>query len=177
MDDPVRVVEVVAYDPNWPDRFETERQLLVNLLPTATSIEHIGSTSVPGLAAKPIIDILSVVPDVEEIAAGVAGLERLGYMFRPWVFADDEDHLFFPKDTAARRTHHLHVFGRTSPLPHENRIFRDYLATHPEAARRYAVAKRQAADLHPDSRARYGGAKEAIMRQLMADARLWKGVG
>jgi hypothetical protein len=58
-----------------------------------------------------------------------------------------KDHLFFPKDTAGRRT--------TSPHPLENRIFRDYLAAHPDAARRYAVARRRAAGLHPDSRARY----------------------
>jgi GrpB-like predicted nucleotidyltransferase (UPF0157 family) len=62
-----------------------------------------------------------------------------------------------------------------SPLPQDNRIFRDYLASHADAARRYEVAKRRAADLHPDSRARYGSAKEAVMLQVMAEARLWAG--
>ncbi|MBA2948091.1 GrpB family protein [Streptomyces sp. PSKA28] len=83
MDEPVRVVEVVAYDPTWPEQFETERQLLADALPQAVSIEHIGSTSVPGLAAKPIIDIIAVVPDVKEVAADVSALERHGYVFRP----------------------------------------------------------------------------------------------
>jgi GrpB-like predicted nucleotidyltransferase (UPF0157 family) len=122
-----RVVEVIAYDPSWPDRFDAERRQLAELLPGASSTEHVGSTSVPGLAAKPIIDIVVVVPEVEEVAADVSGLERLGYVFRPSAFPDDRDHLFFAKDTDGTRTHHLHVFGARSPKP-------AYLAAHPEAA-------------------------------------------
>jgi GrpB-like predicted nucleotidyltransferase (UPF0157 family) len=174
VDSPARVVEVVAYDPAWSDRFERERQLLAEVLPGALSIEHVGSTSVPGLAAKPIIDIVAVVPDVDEIAGVVSALERLGYASRPGAFADDKDHLFFPKDSGGRRTHHLHIFSAASPLPQQNLIFRDYLAAHPDAARRYESVKHRAADLHPDSRARYGEAKEAVMRQLMAQALAWR---
>ncbi|QLQ36500.1 GrpB family protein [Micromonospora robiginosa] len=173
MSSPGRVVEVVVHDPRWPDQFERERRLLAEVLPTSLSIEHIGSTSVPGLAAKPIIDISAVLPDFQENAVDLEALGRLGYVFRPGVFADDEQHLFFPKDTAGRRTHHLHLFSVMSPLPRQNRIFRDYLAAHPDAARRYESAKRRAADLHPDSRARYGEAKEAAMLHVLAQARLW----
>ncbi|MEV6174230.1 GrpB family protein [Streptomyces sp. NPDC051954] len=173
MGDFERVVDVVAYDPAWPERFEIERRLLADALPMSLSIEHIGSTSVPGLAAKPIIDILVVVPDVEGVAADVSALERHRYRFRPSAFADDHDHLFFPKDTAGRRTHHLHVFGTQSPQPRENRIFREYLKVHPEVARRYEVAKHRAAALHPDSRAEYGAAKEPFVIELMAEALLW----
>jgi GrpB-like predicted nucleotidyltransferase (UPF0157 family) len=139
----------------------------------ASSIEHVGSTSVPGLAAKPIIDIEVVVPEVEEIAAHVTGLERLGYVFRPLAFPDDGDHLFFVKDTDGKRTHHLHVFAARSPRPQENRVFRAYLAAHPEAARRYERAKRAAAQAHPDSRARYGEAKAAVFFELLEQSRLW----
>ncbi|MBA2948090.1 GrpB family protein [Streptomyces sp. PSKA28] len=81
--------------------------------------------------------------------------------------------MFLPKDTAGKRTHHLHVFGVASPHPRENRIFRDYLRARPETARRYEASKRRAADLHPDSRARYGDAKEAVVLEVMAEARLW----
>lgn len=175
MASPVHVVEVVDYDPTWPELFEIERRLLVNALPGALSIEHIGSTSVPGLAAKPIIDILAVVPVVAAVAVGIPAVERLGYVFRPWVFADDDQHLFFVKDTGGRRTHHLHVFRAASPKPQENRLFRDYLVAHPDAARRYESAKRLAADAHPDSRARYGDAKAAVMYQVLAEARIWGG--
>jgi GrpB-like predicted nucleotidyltransferase (UPF0157 family) len=69
---------VVAYDPAWPVRFTAERQLLVAAMPAALSIEHMGSTSVPGLAAKPIIDIVAVVPEVDAVLADLRPLERLG---------------------------------------------------------------------------------------------------
>jgi GrpB-like predicted nucleotidyltransferase (UPF0157 family) len=167
------VVDVVTYDPSWPGRFEAERQRLGDALPGALSIDHVGSTSVPGLAAKPIIDIVVVVPEAEEIAADVSALDRLGYVFRPLAFPEDGDHLFFVKDTAGRRTHHLHVFGARSSKPQENRVFRAYLAAHPEEARRYEAAKRAAAEAHPDSRGRYAGAKEAVMFELLERSRVW----
>ncbi|MEV5695523.1 GrpB family protein [Micromonospora globbae] len=69
-----RVVEVVAYDPAWSEQFKVEQRRLADALPTALSIEHIGSTSIPGLAAKPIIDILAVVPVVDVVVAALARL-------------------------------------------------------------------------------------------------------
>ncbi|MGY0004310.1 GrpB family protein [Micromonospora sp. I033] len=173
MTDGVRVVEVVPYDPAWPERFEAEQRLLSDALPVALHIEHIGSTSVPGLAAKPIIDIMAVVPEVQAVVADLRPLERLGYVYRPAAFPEDSDHLFFAKDSAAKRSHHLHVFGVTSLVPEENRVFRAYIAANPDAARRYEAAKKRAAELNPYSRAQYGAAKEATMVQLSAEARLW----
>ncbi|MCI4062283.1 GrpB family protein [Micromonospora sp. R77] len=173
MKDAAPVVEVVPYDPAWSERFQVEQRLLSEALPAALSIEHFGSTSIPGLAAKPIIDILVVVPEVDEVVAGLRPLEQLGYVYRPTAFPEDSDHLFFAKDTDGKRSHHLHVFGVTSPVPAENRVFCAYIAAHPEAARRYEAAKRRAAELHPDSRAQYGAAKEEVMTQLSAEARLW----
>jgi GrpB-like predicted nucleotidyltransferase (UPF0157 family) len=167
------VVEVVDYDPSWPASFEAERQRLIPVLPFAATVEHIGSTSVPGLAAKPIIDILAVVPTVTDVAADVSAIEGLGYVSRPLAFPEDSDHLFFVKDTAGTRTHHLHVFDACSPKPQANRTFRAFLVAHPDAARRYATAKRAAAKAHPDSRGRYGVVKEAVMFELMEQARRW----
>jgi GrpB-like predicted nucleotidyltransferase (UPF0157 family) len=175
VDSSPRVVEIVPYDPTWPELFDAERGRLAEVLPTASSIEHIGSTSVPGLAAKPIIDVLVVVPEVAKIASDVEALARIGYVFRPSAFAEDPQHLFFVKNTDGRRTHHLHVFGASAPHPHDNRTFRDYLRAHPDVARRYEEAKRRAADAHPDSRARYGEAKEGVMVELLTEARKWAG--
>jgi GrpB-like predicted nucleotidyltransferase (UPF0157 family) len=166
-----RVVVIVPYDPAWPALFARERELLAAALPSALSIEHIGSTSVPGMAAKPVIDIVTIVPDVRAVAVG--SLVPHGYTFRPRAFPEDPDHLFLVKDTAGVRSHHLHIFASTSPLPPENRTFRDYLAAHPDAARRYEAAKRAAADLHPDSRARYADAKQEFVLRLAAEARAW----
>ncbi|WP_349880714.1 GrpB family protein [Micromonospora sp. HUAS YX12] len=173
MSDDAPVVEVVPYDPAWPARFKVEQRLLSEALPDALSIEHFGSTSVPGLAAKPIIDILVVVPEVDVVVADLRPLEQLGYIYRPMAFPDDDDHLFFAKDTAGKRSHHLHVFGARSLVPQANRLFRAYIAATPDAARRYEAAKRRAAELHPHSRAQYGAAKEAVFTQLSAEARRW----
>ncbi len=167
------VVEVVPYDPTWSERFQVERRLLSEALPAALSVEHFGSTSVPGVAAKPIIDILVVVTEVGEVVADLRPLEQLGYVYRPMAFPEDNDHLFFAKDTDGKRSHHLHVFGVTSLVPAANRLFRAYLAANPDAARRYEAAKRRAAELHPDSRAQYGAAKEEALTRLSAEARLW----
>lgn len=173
VNDDARVVEVVPYDPAWPELFEAEQRLLSEALPEALSIEHIGSTSIPGLAAKPIIDISAVVPEVDGVVADLRPLEQLGYVYRPMAFPEDGEHLFFAKDTAGKRSHHLHVFGATSLVPEGNRVFRAYLGANPAAARRYEVVKQRAAELHPDSRARYGAAKEETMTKLSAEARRW----
>ncbi len=167
------VVEVVAHDPAWSQRFRLEQRLLSEALPTALSVEHFGSTSIPGLAAKPIIDIMAVVPEVDAVVTDLRPLEELGYVYRPMAFPEDHDHLFFAKDTAGVRSHHLHVFGVTSLVPEANRVLRAYLAATPDAARRYEAAKRRAAELHPDSRAQYGAAKEEVMTHLSAEARMW----
>ncbi|MFI7606960.1 GrpB family protein [Micromonospora sp. NPDC049366] len=167
------IVEVVPYDPAWSEQFQVEQRLLSEALPAALSVEHIGSTSIPGLAAKPIIDISAVVAEVGEVVADLRPLEQLGYVYRPLVFPEDDDHLFFAKDTDGQRSHHLHVFGVTSPVPEANRVFRAYIAANPDAAGRYEAAKRRAAELHPHSRAHYGAAKEEVMTQLSAEARLW----
>lgn len=143
------------------------------MLPSALSIEHFGSTSIPGVAAKPIIDILAVVAEVDGVVADLRPLEQLGYVYRPMAFPEDDDHLFFAKDTDGKRSHHLHVFGATSLVPEANRVFRAYVAANPDAARRYEAAKRRAAELHSHSRAQYGAAKEEMMTQLSAEARLW----
>lgn len=172
--DDAPVVEVVPYDPAWSVRFTVEQRLLSEALPAALSVEHFGSTSIPGLAAKPIIDILAVVPEVEAVVADLRPLELLGYVYRPMAFPEDDDHLFFAKDTAGKRSHHLHVFGVTSLVPEANRVFRAYLAANPDAARRYEAAKKRAAELQPHSRAQYGAAKEEVMTQLLAEAHLWR---
>ncbi|WP_165947220.1 GrpB family protein [Micromonospora sp. 15K316] len=173
VEDEAPVVEVVPYDPAWSERFQVEQRLLSEVLPAALSVEHFGSTSIPGVAAKPIIDILAVVAEVAEVVADLRPLEELGYVYRPMAFPEDDDHLFFARDTHGKRSHHLHVFGVTSLVPEANRVFRAYIAANPDAARRYEAAKRRAAELHPHSRAQYGAAKEEMMTQLSAEARLW----
>ncbi|MGQ4517161.1 GrpB family protein [Streptomyces sp. DW26H14] len=166
-----KTVEVVDYDPAWPARFAAERALLAGVLPGASAIEHVGSTSVPGLCAKPTIDILAVVPDVEDVRERTDALARHGYDYRPGSFPDDEQHLFFRKVADGRRTHHLHVVAAGSPLPEDYRLFRDYLRSDDEAAREYGRLKRALADRHAAERPRYIAEKSAFVDELMARAR------
>jgi len=166
-------VEIVEWTPAWMDRFVRAKAELVPLLPSAATIEHIGSTSVPGLPAKPIIDILVTTSDVGRLRANVEPFEALGYRYNPRYFANDPDHLFLRRDTAGRRTEHLHIFHPRSPRPASNRIFRDFLIAHPNDARRYAETKMALAIAHPNSRGDYGQAKEPLLLELLKQAHAW----
>lgn len=167
------VVEVVDWTPAWAAQFARAKAELSAVLPVGVTVEHIGSTSVVGLAAKPIIDILVVTDRVDDLRSVLATFEALGYSYNPKYFADDIDHLFLRRDTNGVRTEHLHIFHPRSPAPQANRSFRDYLSSNPGGARRYGDAKRAAAVAHPHSRGAYGEAKEPIMQGLVREASDW----
>jgi GrpB-like predicted nucleotidyltransferase (UPF0157 family) len=173
VEDEPPVVDVVAWSPHWAGAFERARTQLLPVLPPGSTVEHIGSTSVPGLPAKPVIDILVTTEKIDDLRADLRGLEALGYRYNPKYFADDPDRLFLRRDTDGHRTEHLHIFHPRSPMPTSNRAFRDFLSANESAAQRYAEAKRTAARTHPSSRAAYGQAKEQTLQQLLAEARAW----
>lgn len=167
-------VEVVNYDPRWPRQFAAERDLLAEALPGALAVEHIGSTSVPGLCAKPTIDVMAVVEDLADVVARREPLARIGYEYRPDSFAAGEGHMFLRKMADGRRTHHLHAVAAASPLPDEYRLFRDYLTANPETAHRYGVIKRTLAARFAYQRQEYVNEKERLVTVLMAGAREWR---
>jgi GrpB-like predicted nucleotidyltransferase (UPF0157 family) len=170
---PPRTVEVVPYDKAWPRQFQAERVLLAQALPYALRIEHVGSTSVAGLSAKPTIDILAIVGHVSPLRADQSDLVRIGYQYRPASFADDPDHLFFRKVSGDVRTHHLHVLALSSPRGPEYCLFRDYLRADQDAARRYGQVKLALARRYATDRGRYIAEKSAIVSDLLAKARQW----
>lgn len=135
-----RTVEVHEWTPAWLIAFASAKAELGAALPAGATIEHAGSTSVPGLPAKPTIDIVVVTTRLDVVREDPACLIARGYQFRPWVFEHDPDHVFCTRDTHGRRTEHLHVLSPRSSLPQSNRSFRDYLVSHPGEARRYAHA-------------------------------------
>jgi GrpB-like predicted nucleotidyltransferase (UPF0157 family) len=147
-------VDIVPYDPKWPELFESERDHLRDCLPPdlVGQIEHFGSTAVPGLAAKPIIDILVEVTDLAEARRRIAPiLEAQGYdyFWRP-AFDDDKPPFyawFIKRDAAGRRTHHIHMVESDSEL-WKRLLFRDYLVGHPETARAYGELKARLAETH-----------------------------
>ena len=161
------LVRIVPYDRAWPAEFEAERaQLLPVLTPwLAGDIQHVGSTSVPGLGAKPVIDILAEVASLDESRAAIDPLRELSY----WWFPYQEERMnWFCKPSPEHRTHHLHLVVPGSEAWREELVFRDALRAEPETARAYEVLKRRLADEHPHDREAYTVAKTAFVESVLA---------
>ncbi|MFZ4605135.1 MAG: GrpB family protein [Caulobacter sp.] len=155
-------IELVPANPDWPRRFEEEAARLRGLISAdlLIDLEHIGSTSIPGLAAKPVIDILATVKDLEATKARfVAPLEAAGYTFRDR--GPDTDRLFFVKGlppSAPHRTHHLHIM-EVGPGALRHIAFRDHLRDHPTEAAAYGALKQDLARRYRNDREAYTDAK------------------
>ena len=172
---PDATVEVVPYDGSWPSRFEAERAgLLAAVGDLFVSVEHIGSTAVPGLVAKPTIDVLAVADDLGAVLDRLDALAAAGFEYRPRSFADDDRHLFFRKVRDGKRLCHLHVVHSSSPEVDDYRLFREYMRTNPDAAQRYAGLKLELAARFAGRRQSYVDAKEREVDRLMEDARRWR---
>ncbi|SOB58542.1 Dephospho-CoA kinase/protein folding accessory domain-containing protein [Pseudodesulfovibrio profundus] len=166
-------VELVEYDPAWPAMFEAEKKHLLGLFPGGLirRVEHYGSTSIPGMTAKPIVDMLIEVRDLEETRQAVPPvLEALGYDFfwRPLGENDGPPHYawFIKRDRQGRRTHHLHMVEADS-FVWEGLVFRDYLLAHPEWAARYLELKRDLCRRYPDDRIAYTHGKGDFVSQVL----------
>ncbi len=155
-------------------RFEAERAALLAAAPDLfLSVEHIGSTAVPGMLGKPTIDILGVVADLEAVLTRVDDLAAAGYDHRPGAF-DDTGHLFFRRVEGGKRLAHLHVLPASSSEIDGYRLFRDFLRAEPDAAARYAAIKRDLFARFAGRRQPYVEAKEREVEGLMDEARRWQ---
>lgn len=170
-------IAVVPYDSRWPEMFEHERLHLLSCLPNdlLRRIEHFGSTAVPGLSAKPIVDILVEVASLDETKRRIVPiLEAQGYdyFWRPsW-----GDHTppfyawFIKRDKNGNRTHHIHMVE--FHFEHWDRLlFRDYLIEHPAVAREYGHLKMSLSVTHQNDRAAYTQAKSDFVRRVTARAK------
>jgi GrpB-like predicted nucleotidyltransferase (UPF0157 family) len=163
-------VEVVEYDPAWPEQFEAWRARLAGALAgLEPGIEHIGSTAVPGLAAKPVIDIAVAVPDVEDDASFVPAIEGLGVALR----SRETAHRYFRPAGNRPRNVQIHVWQRESEGERGHLLFRDFLRATPAAADAYGRLKIEAALRFRDDRIAYNEAKSALILDLMAEAEHW----
>ena len=159
-------VHVVPYDPSWIDIFESERSFLESLLAPWRKgpIEHVGSTAVVGLWAKPIIDIMVGVTSLSESDPAKETLRQVGYQYAE--YKTDVMH-WFCKPSFAMRTHHLHLVPFESALWHERVAFRNLLRTNSKVAEEYAALKRELARRFEFDREAYTNAKYPfIMRAL-----------
>jgi len=166
-------IELVDYDPRWPTLFDQEAKRLCSVLDPSliVGLEHFGSTSIPGLSAKPIIDILIAVRSLGEAQATfVAALQTLDYVY--WADNPKKDRMFFVKGMppfGSHRSHHVHV---TEPHGEmwQRLAFRDYLRVHPQEAAAYARLKRRLAIEYRSDREAYTEAKSAYVESVMRKA-------
>jgi GrpB-like predicted nucleotidyltransferase (UPF0157 family) len=158
-------IVVVPYDPAWPQVYEQEKEILAKALGSLVlSINYIGSTAVPCLAAKPIVDILAGVPTLLPLSVYEDRLRPLGYVFQ---FHDrEEGRLFFRKGMP--RTHHLHIMEQDSEGFRHHLFFRDCLRLNPDLADEYAELKRRLAQRYRENRAAYVSGKADWIRHILS---------
>lgn len=168
MSDPVVRIEVVEYDPRWPLLYAEERARIAAVLgDAAESIEHIGSTSVPGLPAKPLIDILVTVAHLDPADRFIEPLGSLGYEYFP--ILGNAERYTFGKGTP--HMHHIHVVQHGGEEHLRPVAFRDYLRAHPDVARHYGELKYALAERFRGDRRAYNQAKTDFIRSIEARAR------
>lgn len=166
-------IEVVPYDPVWPTRFEEWRHCLRSSLgAVAVRVEHIGSTAVPGMAAKPVIDIQVSVTDPEEEDSYVPAIESVGVALRS---REGEGHRYFRPAGDEERTVQIHVCRVGSDWERTHLLFRDYLRAEEAVRRKYADLKRQLARRYRDDRIAYNEGKTGFILDAMAEASVWAG--
>jgi len=173
-------VGILPYDSRWPDLFRREAEHLRSCIPAALirRIEHFGSTAVPGLAAKPVVDMLVQVTSLRAARTEIAPIlqaQGYEYFWRP-SFGDDIPPwyaFFIRRDHRGIRTHHIHmVTGRRTFQRHwERLLFRDYLIAHPETARAYERLKVELAAAHLNDRVAYTNGKTAFIQRITAKAK------
>jgi GrpB-like predicted nucleotidyltransferase (UPF0157 family) len=165
-------VRIVDHDPTWSVRAEEElRRLAQALGALAARLDHVGSTAVPGLAAKPILDLQVAVTAIEPVGAYAGSLASLGYLFVPEPASPD--YHFFAKPPERPRSHHLHVCAAGSEHERRHLAVRDFLRAHDDEAARYAELKRELVARHPQDRLAYIAGKEPYVSELEARALRW----
>ena len=164
-------VKIVPHDPTWPHEFDHEKTRLITLFPTAfLAIEHIGSTAIPGLAAKPIIDVMAGVRQITDADTLLPALCENGYTTSAEFNATLPDSRWLMRHRNGHRTHHLHLIIFNSPDWLRRLAFRDLLSSDPTIAHQYETLKHRLAASHPSDREAYGDAKTTFIEQALTQA-------
>ena len=169
----LRKVEVVPYNNQWPQLFQTEANRLAAILGNeVVALHHVGSTAVPHLAAKPIIDILAEVKSIARIDAVNAVLRQAGYL--PQGEFGVAGRRFFIKGDETNRSHHIHMFQTGHPDIATLLAFRDYLVAHPDEAEAYGRLKETLAQQFPTDIQGYIAGKHSLIETMIQKAKLWQ---
>ena len=167
-----REVKVVPSDPAWEEKFEAEAATLRSVLgEKALAIHHVGSTSIPGLAAKPIIDVLVEVRQIEKVDPLNEPMAEKAY--EAWGEHGIPGRRFFTKNRGPERRYNVHVFQAGTPEVERHLAFRDYLIHHPETASAYGTLKKDLAEKFPTDIESYINGKDAFIKQTEREALSW----
>ncbi len=161
-----RAVLVLPHDPEWTIRFASEARRIAEALgPNVVAIHHIGSTAIPGLPAKPIIDVLVEVSRIADIASREPAMVARDYEAKR-EYGLPGRRYFRKSDRRGVRTHHVHCYEASSPEVARHLAFRDFVREHPDTAREYAELKQTLASAHPDDSRAYAAGKAAFIQRI-----------
>ncbi|MDQ0256342.1 GrpB-like predicted nucleotidyltransferase (UPF0157 family) [Evansella vedderi] len=164
------IVQLCNYNPNWENQFENEKKSILDVLRNkVVGIEHIGSTSIDGLEAKPIIDIILGVDDLNEVSHFIVPLSEIDYEYVPK--PEFKDRRFFRKGLFGKGTCHLHICEFNSKEWVEKLLFRDYLRLHPKAAEEYVSLKKELASKYKFDRPTYTKEKAPFIKAIIEKAK------
>jgi|Deesub1362A_J573_1020465.scaffolds.fasta_scaffold00079_108 GrpB-like predicted nucleotidyltransferase (UPF0157 family) len=171
---------IVDYNPQWPILYEEEKIMILSVIgDKVVAIEHIGSTAVPGLGAKPIIDIMVAVRHLSDADECIEPLQSIGYEYVPEYEVSIPERRFFRKNPVKvpPKAHiHLHIVERTSDFWERHILFRDFLRTHPEIAQQYCQLKKELAAKFGSDRDAYTAAKTSFIESVVEMARAKKAI-
>lgn len=169
-----KVVSLSPHSQNWSRAFLLVQSAIREQLPPDLELHHMGSTSIPGIYAKPILDVLGVVPSIENFESRRSELEALGFVWKGEYGIANRRYCVLYDENEEIGLVHLHVFAKADPEVVKHLVFRDYLRASPNACRRYEEFKRKLADTHADARTNYSEGKSVLIGQLLSEALEWK---
>ena len=167
-----RKVVLTPHDPAWMAQYDAEAARLAAVFePILVAIHHVGSTAVPGIIAKPIIDIMIVVTNITAVDDLIQPMAALGYISKGENGIPGRH--YFRRGSDEHHTHHIHVYAENHPEIVRHLNFRDYLRHHPSDAAAYSQLKKQLAQQHYSDPAAYTHKKTTFIREIDSKARLW----
>ncbi|CAM3830417.1 GrpB family protein [Bacillus cereus] len=168
----MRKIVVVPHENHWGEKFQIEAERLKSAMPETVKIHHIGSTSVPGLAAKPIIDMIMEVESIDRVDRWNERFIELGYIVKGENGISGRR--FFIHGTEEKRSYHLHVFEKGNPEIVRHLAFRDYMMAHCEEAEAYATLKKELAEKYTYDGTQYTEGKNEFVRNVDEKAKEWR---
>ncbi len=164
-----RKIHIADYSTDWPALFEEEKERIQEAIGNV-AIEHTGSTSIPGLDAKPVIDMVGIVHSLNDALQYVEKMQALGYRYTPKLEILVPDIKFFQTSAHDPRQYHISFTEKDSDFYTRQILFRDYLQKHPESVREYEKIKRELAKEHVDNFDTYNAGKTAFILSIIEDA-------